>query len=338
MLDYEQDVEDALEALVKRLDRTPTISLFEVLQQFQIDFLMKAAFSESPHHLEADTDCSPLSFFVRFTHWGRWQALPYLERLLYQSPLLHGFFVTPVKATWATMGSDILEARAASKESRSRRDLLDKYMTANHEHPNLLDREFLLRSVSSTISAGFDTTAFSMMTMLYYMITNPHTFARLEEEINTATAAGQISEMPKWLEVNKLPYLDGVLKEAMRYHPFFFLPFERVVPTGGATISGTYLPEGTIVGCAANVVHRDVNVFGADADAFRPERWLVDEKVEGETAAASRRLAMERAFLSFGSGKRICLGRHIAELEIKKGIPLLMRKYKVNENISPPEP
>jgi cytochrome P450 len=69
-------------------------------------------------------------------------------------------------------------------------------------------------------------------------------------------------------------------------------------------------------------VHHDRDCFGEDADIFRPERWLTDD--------TERVIAMERASLGFGSGKRVCLGRHIAELEIKKVIPTLLLRFKVS--------
>ena len=80
--------------------------------------------------------------------------------------------------------------------------------------------------------------------------------------------------MASWKQARELPYLDAVIKEAGRLHPSFGLPYERVVPAGGATICGSYLPEGTVVGMSAYVVHHDPNVFGEDCDSFRPERWL----------------------------------------------------------------
>ena len=52
------------------------------------------------------------------------------------------------------------------------------------------------------------------------------------------------------------------------------LSLERHVPTGGETISGIHLPEGTVVGINAWVLHQNKEIFGNDANAFRPERWI----------------------------------------------------------------
>ena len=200
-------------------------------------------------------------------------------------------------------------------------DLLQKYIDAGERYKETVNPAIVQKMVSSTISAGFDTTAFTMTTIIYYLLKNPCTFTKLLQELEDAVACGQISNPPTYFEAEKLRYLAAVMKEAMRCFPFLTLLLERVVPSGGASIAGTWLPGGTVVGCHPAIVHRDYDCFGEDADVFRPERWLTDD--------TERVIAMERASLGFGSGKRVCLGRHIAELEIKKVIPALLLRFKV---------
>ena len=63
------------------------------------------------------------------------------------------------------------------------------------------------------------------------------------------------------------------MKEALRLHPAVALPLERVVPLGGLKVAGYHIPENTIVGINAWVIHYDSGVFGPDQHSFRPERW-----------------------------------------------------------------
>lgn len=72
----------------------------------------------------------------------------------------------------------------------------------------------------------------------------------------------------------------AVLKEATRLHPGVSYPLERVVPPGGVEVCGHYLPEGTIVGMHAWVIHREPSIFGSDADQFKPERWLQSDNAK----------------------------------------------------------
>lgn len=61
-------------------------------------------------------------------------------------------------------------------------------------------------------------------------------------------------------------------------HPATGLPLGRVVPDGGATICGRFFPAGTVVGVNSWVAHANKDVFGQDAQVFRPERWLVEKE------------------------------------------------------------
>ncbi len=65
-----------------------------------------------------------------------------------------------------------------------------------------------------------------------------------------------------------------VIKEALRLHPPICFPLERVVPPEGVSLCGHEIPGGTIVGVMAPVMNQNTDIFGPDAETFRPERWL----------------------------------------------------------------
>jgi cytochrome P450 len=84
-----------------------------------------------------------------------------------------------------------------------------------------------------------------------------------------------------------------------------------VVPPEGDTIDGKRVPGGTLVAPNFWTTGRNRAVFGADADVFRPERWL--------EAAAGERAEMRRvAELVFGYGRWGCAGKMIAFMELNK--------------------
>ncbi len=110
------------------------------------------------------------------------------------------------------------------------------------------------------------------------------------DEIAQAEQAGLLSEHVSYDECLKMPYLQVVMKEALRLHPGIGFPLERYVPPEGATLCGIDLPGGTIVGVNGHVIHRDREIYGPDADEFRPERWIESD--------AERLKIMERSFLA----------------------------------------
>jgi cytochrome P450 len=96
---------------------------------------------------------------------------------------------------------------------------------------------------------------------------------KLQAEIDNAADTGKISRPISDREARALPYLNAVIKEAMRLHSSVGLLLERHVPAGGATICGKYIPGGTIVGINPWVLQHDPTVY-PDPDAFKPGRWL----------------------------------------------------------------
>ncbi|RAQ62994.1 cytochrome P450 [Aspergillus flavus] len=146
------------------------------------------------------------------------------------------------------------------------------------------------------------------------LLTHPATLQALSSELITANLT---LPYPKWNEVCDLPYLDACIQEAVRLHPPFALVLGRVVPAGGVTVLNHYLPEGTLVGGNPYVVNRHAETFGPDVEEWRPERWL-----EGEG-----RKRLEQSVPTFDAGRRVCLGKYIGILELKRLVPFLVLKY-----------
>lgn len=189
------------------------------------------------------------------------------------------------------------------------------------------DRQVLSYTITN-VNAGSDTTAISLRAILYYTLKNPRVYSKLCKELDEAKSEGKLSSPVTWKESQELPYLDAVIKEALRLHPAVGMLLERIVPEKGLQLpDGPYLPAGTIVGANPWIVHR-TDVFGDDVDAFIPERWLQGEK-ESDAEFAARKQKMTRATLTFGAGTRTCIGKNISLLEIYKVIPSLFQTYEV---------
>lgn len=204
-------------------------------------------------------------------------------------------------------------------------DLLSMFLKAQADHPDFFnDKRVLIMAVSMAF-AGSETTAISLAAVFYYLLENPGCYRKLMEELDVAISDRSLEDRPSglvtWAESQRLPYLDACIKEAFRLHPAAGLPLERVVPSGGAEISGKYFEGGTIVGCSAWVIHRRPEIFGADVNSYRPERWIKANK--------EARKEMEGCMFHFGMGARTCIGKNISLLEIYKLVPSFLRRFEV---------
>ncbi len=120
-----------------------------------------------------------------------------------------------------------------------------------------------------------------MQSFFWLTLTAPRVYAALKAEMEAAVAAGSIPAAGniEWTQAQTLPYFQACLKEAMRLRPAVGLNISRYAPApDGVDIDGRHYPAGTRLAVNGWVLHRDKTVFGADAEFFRPERWVEDEE------------------------------------------------------------
>ena len=166
------------------------------------------------------------------------------------------------------------------------------------------------------IFAGTDSTGMNLATICWLLAKHPATYEKLRDELATMKPSDD--------ELQLLPYLNGVIKEGLRLSMANPSRLPRLVPEGGWTFEGTYLPEGTEVSCTPFELHFDEEVF-KDSRAFRPERWL-DASEEMKTYS-----------IPFGLGPRQCIARNLATMELFVAVQKLveadvLRGAKVVEN------
>ncbi|KAJ5983199.1 hypothetical protein N7481_005298 [Penicillium waksmanii] len=199
-------------------------------------------------------------------------------------------------------------------------DFVDKLLIARNKNPEKVTDYHVFIMGQSNVTAGSDTTAISLSSIMWHLLQNIKTLHKLRAEIDDFTAKGLCSENITFKESQEMPYFQAVMKEALRMHSATGLPMWREVPAGGAEISGRYFPAGTIIGANTWVAHYDDRVF-PDAKSFRPERWLEAE------SNPEKQKEMNQMYMPFGLGSRTCLGKHISILEMSKLIPRLVRDY-----------
>ena len=161
------------------------------------------------------------------------------------------------------------------------------------------------------VVAGSDTSAGTLRAVILNILTNPTTYRKLREEIDLAIATGRISSPIKDAEARQLPYLQAVIREGLRIMPPASGAFFKEVPPAGDVIDGKFIPGGTQIGSSPLGIHCSKKIFGADADLFRPERWLVASSEKFAEMAST-------VDLVFHYGKYQCLGKSVALMEFNK--------------------
>lgn len=251
--------------------------------------------------------------------------IPVLDKFLDKNPVYRIGPPTFGAITNLGLGHLMGRMKGVDNHDAAKPDFLDRYLEAQQQYPEVVDVYRILSYVLVNLAAGADTTAVSLKSILYLSLKHPDVYRRLEKEILDAS----FSEVPvPFTEARKLPYLDAVISECLRYLPGNCFPQERLVPAGGLTLpDGTWVPEGTEIGFNAYVMHRNKDVWGPDAEDFRPERWLA-QAGESDEELRERLSAMNNASLAFGAGSRKCIGMNLGRMEVFKTTATLLKLFE----------
>lgn len=162
--------------------------------------------------------------------------------------------------------------------------------------------------------AAIETSGIVLTFLHYELARHPQTQAALFQELSSLFSSPPKqnvthAEFREHLKRNikqldSLPLLDAIVNETLRLYPPVGGPQPRLTPPGMITTIGGYeIPEGVRVESSAWTLHRNPRVYPSP-DEWIPERW---------TRASPEELTeMKRWFWAFGSGARVCMGRHFA--------------------------
>ncbi|KIW25165.1 uncharacterized protein PV07_10826 [Cladophialophora immunda] len=319
------------------------LDLGRYLQFFAFDVIGELTFSRRLGFIESGIDADNIidAIGANFSYFSVLGQMPWLdEAVLGKNPLYVRYFRKSVSSPILLFAQRLLKERLADLEEGgaenktdklNKPDFLSRFLKTRNdgtEGDEALTDAQILSNLFMNINAGSDTIASTLRAIFYHLLKNPGSLSLLTAELDSAAAQKKISSpSPTWNETQQyLPYLCAVVKEGLRLNPALSLPLERVVPREGLTLqhedgTHTFLPEGTVVGMNPWVFHRSPHVFGSDAETWNPSRWLSRKEKETKN--------MEHSLLSFGAGKRSCLGKNIAMLELHKLVPALLMKFKI---------
>lgn len=199
------------------------------------------------------------------------------------------------------------ELGMARKDDSQRHDMLSRLLDVLEKSGDKigLTHHEVTGEMWVAVIAGADSTAGGLRAVIYHLLKHPRVMAKLIAEVDQAFESGSLTHPVQHAQVITLPYLMAVCKEAARIWPSFQVTMPRYAPAQGLQLpNGFFVPEGYRVGMGPFVVQRDFELFGEDAETFRPERWLEADR--------ERLRQMNTSMLSFGAGTRTCTGQHVS--------------------------
>ena len=272
---------EVAERQVQRFPAGVPFSLRDHTQAIALEVIVQIVLGVSPDDPRHDPLARP---FLKFLDWF---ADP--KNLL--TPTLLGPDHTIVKRLQARVSAPVnrelyalIAERRQAPDLAERTDVLSMLLLARYDEGAAMTDPEIRDELVSLLVAGHETTATSLAWAYERLTRTPASLRRLEDESRTP----------------QTEYVQAVAKETLRVRPVLMNVLRTVCEP--VEIGGHRFPVGAVLAPSIYLVQHRRELWGPDADEFRPERWL-----EGDVPAY--------AWIPFGGGVRRCIGASFAQLE-----------------------
>ncbi|KZV74588.1 cytochrome P450 [Peniophora sp. CONT] len=151
------------------------------------------------------------------------------------------------------------------------------------------------------------------------MVAFPDVQKHAQAELDAVVGRGRL---PSFADRAHLPYTVALLREVLRWRTGLPLGVPHMSEADDF-YEGMFIPKGSIILGNIMLCNGDVEVYGADAHIFKPERHL-DELGQLAPALPSTK---DHGHVSFGFGRRVCVGQHVAADALFIAIATLLWAY-----------
>ncbi|KAL5117423.1 hypothetical protein ACEQ8H_004739 [Pleosporales sp. CAS-2024a] len=180
------------------------------------------------------------------------------------------------------------------------------------------DKTILRNEIIQAMMAAQETTASLVSNVIRVLATHPSIFKELRSEV---LAMGD--EPLDFERLSRMKFLRHIINETLRLYPVFpqnnrVALKDTILPVGGGP-NGTdpvFAPAGTLFDTCFATIHRDKEIWGPDADEFRPSRWD-----DGFNPSPYE-------FMPFGAGLRQCLAQEKATMETSYLTVRMLQEFK----------
>ncbi|MFD0200299.1 MULTISPECIES: cytochrome P450 [Saccharothrix] len=207
--------------------------------------------------------------------------------------------------------SSFIERRLAGEEVAD--DLLSMLMSATHDDTNeYMDVDQLRDEVLNLVIGAFETTTNAASWALYLLATHPEAQERLLGEVQAHLG----DRIPTYADLGQLSYTRSVVEETLRLYSPAYQTMRQCVADD--VIAGKRIPAGANIYLNSYLLHRHPD-FWTDPESFDPDRFS-PQRSTGRP---------KHAFIPFGSGPRICIGKHFAMAELQLIVAMIVRRFRV---------
>ena len=231
---------------------------------------------------------------------------------------------------------EVINTKRREVENNGRKslgpDLISRFLDGAIQRNQEITNKELTDVVLNFIIAGRDTTAAALSwTMFELLQHSPASLETARESITKATQGKPVqgmesSDVFELINSGKLAYLKAVLSEGLRLHPSVakdlkFAVEDDILP------DGTAVKTGMCVFYSPYIMGRNPHIWKKDPLKFDPGRWVTTTGDGGSLFKPTQEIS-DYAYAVFNAGKRLCLGRPLAYLEMQLILSILLPRYE----------
>jgi len=221
-------------------------------------------------------------------------------------------------------------ARRRVKEGSTQRDLFHHLIDEDNLGTFKPTMREVVGDAALAMIAGSDTTSSATANILYFFMSHPTAYKRLQAEID-----GLGDKLTDCSSQAQLPYLNAVIQEGLRLLPPILSGSQRASEkgSGGRMVGSFYLPEGNQAFVHTYSLQRDPRYFYPFSNSFIPERWLSEDQREVLEPKIfnpqTEFIHNNAAFIPFSVGPANCVGKNLAWMELRMVITLMASRFDI---------
>jgi cytochrome P450 len=227
-----------------------------------------------------------------------WVPLPKRARFQQALKAIDAFIYGVIEKRRQTLSNDLISMLIES---------------VDNESGDQMTNQQLRDEVITIFSAGYETTALTLSWTIHFITQQPAILERLREEVDSVLG----DRLPTVDDLMRLPYARQVLQESMRLCPPAYFITRTAVEDD--VIDGYRIQAGQMLGVTMYTIHRHPD-FWASPQTFDPDRFS-SEQSEGRHPMA---------WIPFGAGQRLCLGRDFAYMEGTLILAMLLQRFTIS--------
>ncbi|GME65473.1 cytochrome p450 [Neofusicoccum parvum] len=220
--------------------------------------------------------------------------------------------------TWAEARRLAEKRRAAGERRPAMFDrIVDGETKLDVRHTDTQLNHFL----GTMVEAGAETSASGMLTSLLYLAISPQVQAKAHKELDEVCGS---ERSPKWSDLERLPYINCIVKEGMRIRPVGPLGVPHCAKQDD-WYNGFLIPKDAMILMPIWAIHRYESNGFENPDQYNPDRYMNHKRLGSELTGIPDYENRD----NYGAGRRVCVGMHLAERTVWRMTAKILWAYEL---------